>query len=163
MVIVTKNQYLLASKIHHITMEERIDYNEVNLGKNNVRTAVDKYHMITIIYSPDSNTGSGSNHTRSSEEVRECAVIVRGAVNAVKVFHDLVRQIREQMPDQLFLDTALERMIADTDFDVIDKEDNHKMRDDFESVVISLSKSFKKPKIGKSKKIKRTKPLKKRR
>lgn len=140
MVIVTQNQYLLASKIHHITMDEQVNYQEVRGANGKQKTIADRYYQITIIYSPESVTNSNGNQIRSSDEQRECSVIIRGAVDAHKVFHDLIQQIREQMPDQLFLDKALERMIANADFDLIEKADKRK-KDDLDSL-FELRKLF---------------------
>lgn len=122
MVIVTQNQYILASKIHHITMDEQINYREVVINSRQ-NTVKEEYFQITIVYSPqDVNTQTQSH--RSSDDMRECSVIIQSKFNAHKVFKDLIEQIREQMPDQLYLDKALERMLGS-----LDKE---KMVEDYE-------------------------------
>lgn len=122
MVIVTQNQYILASKIHHITMDEQVNYREVVVNSRQ-NTVKEEYFQITIVYSPQDVSTQNSNH-RSSDEMRECSVVIQSKFNAHKVFKDLIEQIREQMPDQLYLDKALERMLGS-----LDKE---KMADDYE-------------------------------
>lgn len=123
MVIVTQNQYILAQKINHITMDENIDHQEVRSNNGRYRTITDRYYQITVIYTPESSQASNSNQLSRDPELRECSVILRGAMNAHLAFKDLIRQIREQMPDQLYLDTALERMIADADTESLKDKD----------------------------------------
>ena len=95
-------------------MDETINYIDVKTTSGKHISLRDAHYVIQIIYSPENvNTNNGS--IRSQEETRECSVTIRSAVNAYKVFKELIQQIREQMPDQLYLDTALERMIANTD------------------------------------------------
>lgn len=121
MVIVTQNQYILASKIHHITMDERVEYLD---STRNGRTysVANKYFQISVIYTPDYTQSQHQNGTRY-DETRECSVIVRGHVNAHLVFKNLIQQIREQMPDQLFLDRALESMLGGVDLDALRDKD----------------------------------------
>lgn len=136
-------------------MDEQHDYKEVKKSNGRTFTTLDRYHQITIVYSPENVSGL-SGQIRSNEDQRECSVIIRGAVNAQKVFHDLIQQIREQMPDQLYLDTALERMISGTSFETIEKQDNH---DHWEMDMHEISfkkkttkkKAVKKPKAKKRK------------
>lgn len=109
-VIVTQNQYLIASRIHYINLNESYDYVEVGHGRN--RKSIKEFsHSIHIMYTPDSGTPSQSLSS-SREDYRECNVSIRGKVNAHRVYRDLIRQIREQMPDQLFLDKALETLLG---------------------------------------------------
>lgn len=122
MVIVTQNQYILASKIHHVTLDEQCTYIEVkNTRGRRYRTVKQPYWQLTVVYSPDNiNTNSV---TSSRDEYRECSVTIHGAVNAHKIFKDLIQQVREQMPDALYLDKALERMITGTDIKSLEDKD----------------------------------------
>ena len=122
MVIVTQNQYLLAAKIHHIVMDEIVNYVEVRTTKGRTVSLRDAHFVIQIIYAPE-NVANNNGQVRNQDEQRECSVTIRSAVNAYKVFKDLIQQIREQMPDQLYLDTALERMIANTDMASLAEKD----------------------------------------
>lgn len=109
-VIVTQNQYLIASRIHYVNLNESYDYVDIGHGSNR-RSVKEFSHNIHIVYTPDHGTPS---HSLSStrEELRECTVNIRGKLNAHRVYRDLIRQIREQMPDQLFLDKALEALLG---------------------------------------------------
>ncbi len=122
MVIVTQNQYLLATKILHITMDEQTNY--VEIRKNGAyHSAREKYYQITIVYVPEAF--STNNHHQGHNETRECTVNIRGAVNAHKSFNSLMEQIREQIPDTLFLDKAVEKMFGGggTDYETIGLKD----------------------------------------
>src|SRR5574343_1343218 len=144
MVIVTQNQYILASKIHHITMDEQFDHKELYLHNGKRQTVVEKYFQITVIYTPDNSVQQHQGNARS-DEVRECSVILRGSVNAHLVFKNLIQQIREQMPDQLYLDKALENMLAGVDLPALadkDKDDEFQLE---EKHVVRSPKAIRKP------------------
>ena len=120
-VIVTKNQYVLASKIHHINMDEHVEYKEVIVnGKD--ECVKDHYFQINVIYSPQDINTNGVN--RSSEEVRECSTIVRNVKEAHKIFKSMIQQIRDQQPDVLHLNKALEMMLGEVKEDDME-EDYH--------------------------------------
>lgn len=107
-VIVTKNQYLLASKIHHITMTEQREYIDVRTNSGKFRSIKQEVYTICIYYTAEqSQQGLGG----SRDETRSCEVALHGKIDAYKVYADLIRQIREQSPDQLFLDKALEDLL----------------------------------------------------
>lgn len=137
MVIVTQNQYIQASRIHSVVLNEESDWVEVQLDRRTISIKEFKYN-INIIYSPDSTQGNGvfgSGHSSGRDEFKECVVTLRGKVAAYKVYKDLVNQIREQMPDALFLDKALENLLNQeeivrikTDED-LDKEQEEKQYD----------------------------------
>ncbi len=156
MVIVTQNQYILASKINHVTMDEQLHTIEL-VGINGRRYSIlDRYYQITVIYTPEASqvtNNFGNNSGNRGDEIRECSVIVRGAVNAHLVFKNLIQQIREQMPDQLYLDTALERMLTNTDMESLKDKDSKE--DDFKLEIKNATKPSTK-KVRKPGKAKRT-------
>ena len=121
MVIVTKNQYILASKIHNINMDETVDRTEIRTSSGRFKTVKEKVWHINVIYSPEQTSNPNGQPTR--DDVKECSVRLYGSVNAHKVFADLIQQIREQMPDQMYLDTALERLLSGIDFDQLKQDD----------------------------------------
>lgn len=155
MVIVTKNQYLLASKIHHVTLDEHVEFVDARAGGKLISVR-NTHYTIHVIYSPDSiNTNSGNNNS-SRDEYKECNVTIRSKVDAHKVFNDLITQIREQMPDTLFLDKALERMLAGTDLDaaeIVDQRDRAKqaLKDIFGGNNDRSTKKVRKPRKTKRK------------
>ena len=139
MVIVTKNQYLLASKIHHITIDENVNYVDVRTTTGRTISLRDAHYVIQIIYAPE-NVNTNGNNVRNNDEFRECSITIRSAVDAYKVFKDLIQQIREQMPDQLYLDTALERMIAGTDMSSLVEKDENDEEDKFTASLTLVEK-----------------------
>lgn len=155
MVIVTQNQYILASKINHVTMDEQVQHIEVYLSNGRRSTVVDRYFQITVIYTPEASqitNNYGNSSGNRGDEVRECSVIIRSALNAHNVFKNLIQQIREQMPDQLYLDTALEKMLTGVDLDALkDKDKSEEERKLEVSSVKSITK-----KIRAARKTKRT-------
>ena len=114
MVIVTQNQYLLASKIYHITLDENMDY--VDYRENGrISSKLLKKYVISIIYAPET--------AGSLNDQRECTITIGSAIDAHKIFRDLVEQIREQNPDQLYLDRALEKMLSGVDITYLTSKD----------------------------------------
>lgn len=118
MVIVTRNQYLLASKIHSVVLNESVDYNDIYVdGKH--KNVKDNTYNITVLYSPDQ---AGSSNQR--EDRIECHVLFKSKASAHKVFNELIRQIREQMPDALFLDSAMEALLSADEIIKIQSEED---------------------------------------
>lgn len=113
LVIVTQNQYILAQRIHHIVLNEGYEYHDIRNHAGRVIGVRENTYSIYMLYTPE-QTQHGHQNTR--EEVRECTVTMRGKVHAYRVYKDLIRQIREQMPDELFLNKALESLLSEDDF-----------------------------------------------
>lgn len=153
MVIVTQNQYLLASKIHHIVMDELVEYTDVKTVNGRNISLKEISYRIQIVYSPENINSNSNSSTR--EEHRECYVTIRNAVDAHAVFKNVVEQIREQMPDQLFLDKALERMIANVDITALSDRDRHNKHNEMIQPVGAKHANRKPKKIHKSGKAKR--------
>lgn len=114
-VIVTRNQYIIAEKIHHITLDERKEYHDVRNPKGKLIGTTQRTFNISVIYTPDSNTNGRNDRT-------ECNVHILTKVDAYKVYRDLIQQIREQSPDQLFLDKVLENLLTPDDIAKINNE-----------------------------------------
>ncbi len=120
LVVVTQNQYILAKAIHHIVLNENYEYHEVRRAGKLWNDLMYTYH-INIVYTPDYQ-----NNNSSRDERAECSVQIRGKVAAYKVYKDLVHQIREQMPDQLYLDKAIENLL---NRDALEDIENSERRD----------------------------------
>ncbi len=114
-VIVTRNQYIIADKIHHVTLDERKEYHDVRNPKGKFVGITQRSYHINIIYTPDSNSSGRNDRT-------ECSVNILGKADAYKVYRDLIQQIREQSPDQLFLDKVLENLLTPDDIAQINNE-----------------------------------------
>jgi hypothetical protein len=108
MVIVTQNQYILASKIHSVVLNEEGEWKDVHVNGKLV-SVKEQVYTIHVTYSPDlTATTMGGN---SRDDTRECTCTLKGKVNAYTVYKDLINQLRDQMPDQLFLDKAIENLL----------------------------------------------------
>ncbi len=125
LVIVTQNQYILAHRIHHIVLNEGYEYHDVRNHHGRIIGVRENTYSIYMLYTPE-QTQNG--HQNSREEVRECTVTMRGKVHAYRVYKDLIRQIREQMPDVLFLNKALESLLSEEDFAKIAESEAEDLR-----------------------------------
>jgi hypothetical protein len=107
LVIVTSNQYILASKIYDITLEENYHTMEYRNSKGKLVGASYRVYTINVHYVP----ANPPNPSSSREDVRGCSITIESKSCAHKVYQDLIRQIREQMPDELYLDKAFEHLL----------------------------------------------------
>jgi hypothetical protein len=131
-VIVTRNQYIIADKIHHVLLDEHKEYHDVRNPKGRMVGVTQRYFNITIIYTPEATT-NGRN------DKAECSIKILAKVDAYKVYRDLIQQIREQSPDQLFLDKVLENLLTPDDLMKIEQEQIND--DDDWSLDVSEAKS----------------------
>jgi hypothetical protein len=116
MVIVTQNQYILASKIYHVVLNEEWDWQTVRVNGRATQQKFFRY-IINVVYAPESTTTNTSSY--KGDDRAECSVTIRSAYHAYKVYKDLINQIREQLPDQLYLDKALENILNQEDLEKI--------------------------------------------
>lgn len=95
-------------------MDEHRDYQDVRTNKGKQFTVIQKRFVINILYSPEQtqNNGGLSSHR---DGVNTCEVTILSKKNAYAVYRDLIKQIREQCPDQLFLDKAMDNLLAGDD------------------------------------------------
>lgn len=99
-VIVTRKCYVVADKINYVTIhEESEDY--VHRGRRVKR----RIYNILIDFDPVSTT----SHKRGDGSV--CVKIQDDEKKANALYMDMVQQIREQCPDQLYLDKVIENFL----------------------------------------------------
>lgn len=132
-VIVTKQCYLICEAINYIAVNEIRDSDAENALKNygvnkrkvkkktmNLRERVkyhktEQLHKITIdfIAAP---THSGPNAPRNGgtgSETSSVDITVRGNDRCMALYNSMVNQIREQMPDQVYLDNLIDKFLID--------------------------------------------------
>ena len=113
--IVTSRTFLLCESINSIMMDS--DWQQ--RGRNVVRQ-----YNIDIRYNPiprNNNSGRGSDeHSVSIQVVGEKA--------ALKLFKELVQQIREQCPDQAYLDKMVDNILNGSIGDIYDDPDTKPVR-----------------------------------
>lgn len=109
--IVTSRSFLLCEAVNHITMcaePERMGH------------AIIPWYNINIDFIPcprsnqsqnGSSSGFGSRNNGNDEGRGFVTIKVMGEEVALKLFKELVTQIREQVPDQAYLDKMIDRII----------------------------------------------------
>jgi hypothetical protein len=146
-VIVTSQCYLLAEAINFIVINEDDDSIDREWRPNapkqrkvrNTNKVVREYMMerkpfnINISFIPKAGAAQANSSSLSSSSKHNSdnstlvSVKVHGLQRTLKVFQDIVSQLREQIPDELFLDRLVERFLTDMDGSVSDAETIEKM------------------------------------
>ena len=124
LVIVTPNCYLICEAIHHITVSDsdkeekqfitRRKPNRRGIRKTSSKrnkAAQSKIYQITIEYVPLSNSQKNISMSNSNRETQTVTINVCGQERCYGLFRDMVSQIREQMPDQMYLDKIVEKIL----------------------------------------------------
>jgi hypothetical protein len=99
----------IASAAHKLAMEEYAKKLEATSG-----------FQITINYQPvnrNLNSNGGQNHNNGVPEERLCQFTVLGYDKAMLVYRGVVEQIRQQIPDQVFLNDLVDRLFQEIDDD----------------------------------------------
>lgn len=129
-VIVTSQCYLLAESLNYIIINEDDDSDsrewQPKTAKNrkvrrNNKVVRDyilerKPFNIIIDFVPKGQPQNAAHHNKNSnDESSVITISVQGLNRTLRVFQDIVSQLREQIPDELFLDKLVERFLADVD------------------------------------------------
>jgi hypothetical protein len=138
-VIVTRQCYLLCESINYIVINEAEDDTAVSVWldkpKKNRRTKkipkslkqkndyinYIKPYQIHIDFiptggvQPNGNSGNGSLRTSKSDTTTRVSITVQGLERCAALFQEMVAQIREQIPDQVFLDKLIEKFLIGSD------------------------------------------------
>lgn len=103
--IVTDRLYLLTEKIHSIYVDEEMDHFQSSSGK---RSYVPQFKIVINFVPIDANNSNNiRNDNSATVEIRGF-----GRKRTVLLFKDIVRQIREQCPDQLYLDKVIDNFLS---------------------------------------------------
>ncbi len=136
-VIITKQCYLLCDAINYIVINEveEDDKNQVRmflnrpskrgrkakpkkLTKKQLDLINGRQFQIIIDFIPvgNSNNNSGNNSMtrKSGSETTTVAITVTGRDKCLELFSHMVEQIREQIPDHMFLDRIVERFLQES-------------------------------------------------
>ena len=130
-VIVTRQCYLLCEAINYIVINEVEDdepeYKISHSKKAKKKIPVSmklkteyikerKPYQIVIdfvpIGSPTVLNNNSLKRSSSNEDSTRVCITVQGLERAVLLFQDMVAQIREQLPDQMFLDKLVEKFLT---------------------------------------------------
>jgi len=111
-VIVTKKCYLICERVNYITIEEEcLDMNRADKFGTRSKNISVPYWNIHIDFEPFIPQNSNSPRSRSDES--SVMVKVGDKDIAYKLFSEIVNQIREQIPDQLFLDRLAREFLTE--------------------------------------------------
>jgi hypothetical protein len=115
-VIVTKGCYLVCQSVTSISLNDR--YNDeidddYKLQKSPKKKSKVVLNEDIILFEVNIHfIVNGNKNGNSSDLERECTVSVRGRAKAEALFNSIVDQIREQLPDKLWLDTYVDRLLG---------------------------------------------------
>lgn len=122
LVIVTSRCYLICNAINYIAVNECSDDDEsfeklsarVKNKKKPSKTAIDEIRLYKVqIHFELANSGQNTNNSRHSDSTGAVEIQVRGKRLVEELFGSIVQQIREQLPDQKFLDQLVEKFLID--------------------------------------------------
>lgn len=107
-VIATDRMYIVSKKIHSIFLDEEIDIRRIkkNIAKDFF------YYLIKITFEPEDSAASHHGNSSRSYDIMTVEFKVYGQSRAISVYKDIVSQIREQCPDQVYLDKIAENFLA---------------------------------------------------
>lgn len=108
-VVVTDRQYIVAKKIFDISMQEGYDSVTVGVGAKRKEHII-KTYTINIRY--ETELGGHAGH------LMNCQISLNSNKQANKIFRSLIEQIREQCPDQVYLDKAMEKLLKGSEHDI---------------------------------------------
>jgi len=104
-VLITDRIYVVAERINFITITEEIK--DIPSRDSIFYT---KYFTLRVNFIPIVSTSIyATSNSGSKDDSIECEVFSHREVTSL--FRDIVQQIREQAPDQLFLDKAMESIL----------------------------------------------------
>lgn len=104
-VIATDMMYLVGKRIYSIYIDEDIETRYVKRRKVDIAS-----YLIKVTFEPD-DLAQNPNSSRSND-IMTVEYKVYGRSRALHAYRDIVQQIREQCPDQLYLDKIAERFLA---------------------------------------------------
>jgi len=104
-VIATERAYIVSNKIHSMYVEETLEEKDKPNGKGIIQVPVTVIHVRFEPY-----TAAQAAGTRSEDYGVEIRVFSRK--KAIELFKDMVRQVREQSPDLVYLNEIAEKFLA---------------------------------------------------
>jgi hypothetical protein len=115
LVLVTKQCYLICESINFISVDAMDRSDELKISKkgNKARKKIEdkRFYEITIDFVA-AQTAQGNNHNRG-KDIGTVTVNVQGKEECFALFNEMVKQIRDQMPDVLFLNKLVENFLVD--------------------------------------------------
>ena len=126
-VIVTSRCYLLCEAINHISVNEIEDdcKQEAIFSRSSKKKRKKKRptkaqiakriqnaaYEVVINFIPHSKSQQNATSSRNHDETETVSITVHGRDRCLALFSEIVQQIREQLPDQMFLDKLVEQLM----------------------------------------------------
>jgi hypothetical protein len=105
--IVTSRNFIICEAINHITLQSEPE---------RVGTQLVNFYTIDIDFQPQSRNNQSATPNSPfggrGEERGFVRIKVRGEKSALRLFKELVTQIREQLPDATYLDKMVENILS---------------------------------------------------
>lgn len=121
--IVTSRSFILCESINHIILQSEPEYvNEVRID----------FYCINIDFVPGTRNNppvqsNAFGSLNKNEERGFVQIKVIGENTALKLFKELISQIREQIPDQAYLDKMIENILSGAIGDIHDDKQPEKV------------------------------------
>lgn len=116
--IVTSRSFILCESINFITMAAEPDW---------ARGKITDYYVIEINYVPtkaatisNSNNNSSGFINNNKDNTQTIHLKIIGETKALALVKELISQIREQIPDQPYLDSMITNILNGTIGDILD-------------------------------------------
>ena len=122
LVIVTKQCYLIAESITYISVDALPECENCGSSlqhsrkkkvskKEKERREKECAYRISVDFVP-AKSNHNNNNMRNDGHSTVC-IVVNGYDSCMKLFHEMVDQIREQMPDELWLNKLIDKFLTD--------------------------------------------------
>ena len=102
--LVTSRVYLLCERINHIIMQA--EYEQTH--RHNPHSGLIVSYNIYISFTPLAS----ASHSQIGDEERQMIVKVHGEKHSQRLYNEIVTQLREQLPDQMYLDKMLDKILS---------------------------------------------------
>lgn len=112
-VIATDKMYLVGKRIYSVFMDEDVESRSIRNKKEEIFS-----YLIRVSFEPEDSAVLGTSLSSRSNDIMTVEFKVYGHKRATEVYRDIVRQIREQCPDQLYLDKIAEDFLARSTDDI---------------------------------------------
>jgi hypothetical protein len=112
--IVTSRSFLLCDSINYMTLDSGFEY-----SLNDEIKAV-KYTINISYNSTNRNNNHSSGLSGSRDTTHHVSISVFGEDRALKLFKELLNQVRDQCPDEPFLNSIVEKILTGEMEDVKD-------------------------------------------
>jgi len=113
--IVTDRCFLTCEKVVAVVIEETFEEKATKSKAKKPPKKVLDYCTISITYTP---TSTNSYDGQNCLELR-----IAEKAKAVSLYAEIVRQVQEQWPDDVFLDKLVSKMLGDTPLDMVTEDD----------------------------------------